>query len=178
MHVDKLTSPANFHSNPQRPWPSISRSKIHIENIGKYIRKIDVKCTQVFIRHYILSVVFIGTTDDTNSDDVNGCQELRRSIPFTKICQGVLVYSLTFKRNTMHCILAYGIRRSVSVCVCECVWVCVRECVYTCVRACVYPSIWMPHWWTAQKWFEINLPLLHHHVGHLNANQWHIRRCS
>ena len=38
MQVDNLPSPINFHPNPQRPWPSISRSKIRIEYIGRCIQ--------------------------------------------------------------------------------------------------------------------------------------------
>ena len=59
-------------------------------------------------------------------------------LPFAKICQGVLAYSLIFKQNVMHCILAYCIRR------------CVRVCVRACVRVCVYSSVWTTHYWTAR----------------------------
>ena len=39
IHVGNIPSPANFHPNPQRTWPSISLSKIWIEIIGKCICK-------------------------------------------------------------------------------------------------------------------------------------------
>ena len=93
MHVDKIPLRANFYPNPQCLWPSISRSKIRIEYIGKCKHEISVKCAPVFIRYYIVSLVFIGMMDNTNPHDVKGCQELR-SKPCAKICQEVLAYSL------------------------------------------------------------------------------------
>ena len=38
MHVDKVSSSANFHPNHQRPWPPFSSSNIWIKCIGKFIR--------------------------------------------------------------------------------------------------------------------------------------------
>ena len=37
MYFDKVSSPANFHSNRRHPWPSFWRPKIWIEYIGKCI---------------------------------------------------------------------------------------------------------------------------------------------
>ena len=48
--------------------------------------------------------------DDTNRDEVKGCQ--------AEICQGVLAYSLIFKRNASHCILVCCICWNVSGYVC------------------------------------------------------------
>ena len=45
---------------------------------------------------------------------------------FRKDMSRMLAYSMIFKRNATQCILAYGIRRSVSVCMRVCVYVCIR----------------------------------------------------
>ena len=117
--------------------------------------------SSLYQRHYIVSVVFTGRTDDTNLHAFKGV----RSQKYT-FCYDV---SLIFMQNATHYILAYGIRRSVSVQVYVCI--CVRVCVYV----CVYSSVWTPHWWNAWKWFEINQsyfspscrPLKRHQVTYL-----------
>ena len=43
MHVAKLHSLANFHPSRQRPGPLFSRTNIHIEYIGKFIREMRSK---------------------------------------------------------------------------------------------------------------------------------------
>ena len=93
-------------------------------------------------------------SDDTDRHDIKGCQDLRR----TAVRQDVLLaYSLFFKQKAAHCILAYSIHRSVSVCVCVCIYMraCVR--VFVCVYVC--SSVSTPHWWSARKRFEINSPI-------------------
>ena len=54
------------------------------------------------------------------------------------LCQGVLANCLIFKQNVMHCILSYGIRRSVSVCVCMCACLCMYVCMYVCTCVCAF----------------------------------------
>ena len=108
-----------------------------------FICKISVKCTPVFI----------GTRNGTNHHDVNGCQESRRTYILPRYVKGMLAYSLIFKRNAMHCILAYDIRWSVSMYVCGCVCV---------VCVCVFIHLNASHWWASRKTFEINLSFFRH----------------
>ena len=56
MLVDKLRSPANFHSNPQCPWPSFSRAKIRIEYIVKCIMSSSLQANRhiYYILFYIV----------------------------------------------------------------------------------------------------------------------------
>ena len=75
------------------------------------------------------------------SPQCQGVSEFEMDLTFAKICQVVLAYGQIFKRNEMHCILAYVIRRSV----CPCVSVCVSVCM----------SFWTLLWLTTQKRIEI-----------------------
>ena len=87
------------------------------------ISEISVKCALIFIGRRMMTIA-------TMSRRVR----IRGRLPFAKICQGVLAYSLIFKRNVAYCILAYSIRWSVSVCV-----------------VCACSSVCTPHWWIAWK---------------------------
>ena len=89
--------------------------------------------------YQIQYAVFTGTTNDTNLNDVKGCQKSSASITFAKIYQEVLAHTLIFTRNATHCILGYDIRRSVRscarVCACVCIYVCMCVCLFVRLNA-------------------------------------------
>ena len=125
----RLLSPSLSTSISLTPFQGQNSNLIHWQVHTRNKREIR---SSLYQSHY---TVTIGTTDNTNLHDIKGFQDARKSIPFVKIYQWVLTYSLIFKRHATHCILAYGIRWSMCVCVCVCVFECVCVCahVYMCV---------------------------------------------
>ena len=91
-----------FHPKPQRSWPSISRSKIRIEYIGKFIREISMIALQSLSETLHSLYRYDGWYHSPQCQGMSGVTE---EYIFCQICQGVLAHSLIFKRNAEHCIL-------------------------------------------------------------------------
>ena len=76
MHVDKVHSPA---------------ISIKIVNVRYLHFKGKRFGSSTLVSSYVkFARVFVGMEDYTNRHHVKGCQEAQRTIPITKICQGVL----------------------------------------------------------------------------------------
>ena len=112
MHVDLHFQGQRFESN------TCCKSQVHMWN-------------QHEIRSSLYHGHCISMTEDTNPTIWKGVIS-RGGL----IRQGVLAYSLLFKRHASHWILAYGIRRSM--------WVSVM-CVCVFAHMCVCSTICMPH---------------------------------
>ena len=114
MHVDKKPLLSNFHQNLQRPWPSISRSKIRIEYIGRCIREKRSVC-RTWLRQKVRTIS-ISTMSRVSGGTVD----------YIKICQ--VVFLSEMKCFSFSPIAFFRVYARVCVCVCVCMCICIRPC--------------------------------------------------